>query len=275
MKKQIPLLLDCRALVAFAAGHHRNAGHIPASELSQAMHLLPEPSIPLILMGDQAALDQSRSFLLEKGYVVERSILLTSSIIQQWQGEGLWVTEGAAMRLWQPSPLVHLFVDDLMAKHQIVAKNGLEIACGSGRDAVFLAMHGWRMTAIDVQAAAVARARNLAASQGVALDGVVKDLEKGSDPFADFADGSFSLVNVARYLHRPLFPFIQRLIAHDGVILYHTFMVGSEAFGSPKNPNFLLASGELAAVFSDFTILLDEVVTLSDGRPMSLFLARK
>jgi hypothetical protein len=52
-------------------------------------------------------------------------------------------------------------------------------------------------------------------------------------------------------------------------------MVGSEVFGSPKNPNFLLKAGELSDVFSDCDILLDEVVTLADGRPMSLFVARK
>jgi hypothetical protein len=65
------------------------------------------------------------------------------------------------------------------------------------------------------------------------------------------------------------------LIAPKGVVLYHTFMVGSQAFGSPRNPNFLLKPGELATVFSDFTVLLDEVVTLADGRPMTMFVARR
>ena len=51
-------------------------------------------------------------------------------------------------------------------------------------------------------------------------------------------------------------------------------MQGSEQFGSPRNPNFLLKPGELAQVFAGAEILLDAVETLDDGRPVSAFIAR-
>jgi hypothetical protein len=51
-------------------------------------------------------------------------------------------------------------------------------------------------------------------------------------------------------------------------------MQGSEKFGSPRNPNFLLKAGELAEVFAGAAILLDAVETLDDGRPVSAFIAR-
>jgi cytochrome b561 len=85
----------------------------------------------------------------------------------------------------------------------------------------------------------------------------------------------FDLINVARYLHRPLFAQIKSLLAVDGIILYHTFMQGSEVFGSPKNPNFLLKQGELAEVFADWHIWCDQTLVLADGRPMSYFIAQK
>ncbi|MGB1257848.1 MAG: class I SAM-dependent methyltransferase, partial [Thiolinea sp.] len=104
-----------------------------------------------------------------------------------------------------------------------------------------------------------------------------RDLENTPDPFADFPDGSFDLICVARYLHRPLFPVIRRLLASGGVLLYQTFMQGCEqtAVGRPRNPDFLLRPGELAAEFADAEIILDQIETLDDGRPVAAFVARK
>lgn len=275
MKIQPSVLLDCRPLSDFVTGHHRDAGHIAAADLPSSMHLLPEPAVPLIIIGDAESIAVASKFLLEKQYQLIDRWLVDAPAVQAWQAEGVWVSGKVAQRLWQPSPLVTLFVDQLMTQYDIQPKTGLDVACGSGRDAVYLSMHGWQMTAVDVQAAAVARAKQLAERQQAVLTGLVRDLETGKDPFTEFTDGCFDLVHVARYLHRPLFPFLKRLIAPKGVVLYHTFMVGSQAFGSPRNPNFLLKPGELAAVFSDFTVLLDEVVTLADGRPMTMFVARR
>jgi hypothetical protein len=65
------------------------------------------------------------------------------------------------------------------------------------------------------------------------------------------------------------------LLAPGGVLLYQTFMQGSEQFGSPRNPNYLLRPHELAQTFAGLTILLDEVEYLEDGRPLSAFIARR
>jgi hypothetical protein len=50
--------------------------------------------------------------------------------------------------------------------------------------------------------------------------------------------------------------------------------VGSEVFGSPKNPNFLLKENELAQVFAGDAVLCNEVLHLPDGRPMSMFMVK-
>ncbi len=274
MKVITPVLIDCRPKQTFIAGHALAAANLPAAELAQRMHELPDTTQAITLMGDAASLTIAREFLVSKGYCVLHEICDDGKIVAQLKQQGQWQEGDISQRLWQPSPLISCFVHELMPLHGVKVGKGLDIGCGSGRDLVYLSMNGWQMTGVDVQPAAVARAQALASSQHVTITTQVRDLETGADPFADFTDGSFELISVARYLHRPLFPVIKRLLKKGGAIVYHTFMVGSEAFGSPKNPNFLLKAGELADVFSDAEILLDEVVTLADSRPMSMFVAR-
>ena len=84
------------------------------------------------------------------------------------------------------------------------------------------------------------------------------------------------LVHIGRFLHRPLLPILRdRCVAPGGWIVYHTFMVGCEAFGRPRNPEHLLRVGELREVFAGWEVLMDEVRPCTDGRPLSWFAARR
>jgi len=67
----------------------------------------------------------------------------------------------------------------------------LDVGCGEGADAIWLAQHGWTVTAIDVSSVAVARARERGELAGVSIDWVVGDaLERG------FATAAFDLVSL-------------------------------------------------------------------------------
>ena len=72
------------------------------------------------------------------------------------------------------------------------------------------------------------------------------DLESG-EPWP-FARRSFDVVVVTNYLHRPLLPVLVRSVREGGLFLYETFAVGNEAYGRPKNPDYLLEAGELLSV---------------------------
>ena len=74
----------------------------------------------------------------------------------------------------------------------------LDLGCGEGADAVWLAEHGWRVSAVDVSATALARARAAAEQHGVAahIDFSCADLPAG------FPDGRYDLVS-AQFLHSP------------------------------------------------------------------------
>ncbi len=118
----------------------------------------------------------------------------------------------------------------------------LDLACGQGRHARYLAARGHRVTAIDRDPEALAALGDL-----TGVDTLCADLEDGS-PWP-LADRRFGAIVVTNYLHRPLFKDLIAALAPDGVLLYETFMAGNERFGKPSNPQFLLRPGELLEAF--------------------------
>jgi SAM-dependent methyltransferase len=117
----------------------------------------------------------------------------------------------------------------------------LDVACGHGRHTRLARSLGLRVTAVDLDTRGVA---DLASDAGVRV--VTCDLESGPWPFA--AD-AFGAIIVANYLHRPHFPHLAASLAPDGVLLFDTFATGNERYGRPRNPQFLLAPGELLTAF--------------------------
>lgn len=267
-------IIDCRSEQAFQQGHIRGATSLPAAQLAARMHELPKTSVSLIVCGDAGSLSQANNFLISKGYQVSKQLLWNSALEAELLQTRQLVRGMESRRLWQPAPLIERFVQELMPQYAIQPGIGVDVACGAGRDLVYLAMHGWQMTGIDYRVDGLQRAQQLAVSQNVNVTTLERDLENGEDPFPEWADASVDLICVARYLHRPLFPYLKRILKSGGVLIYQTFMQGAERFGSPRNPNFLLKPGELAALFAEAEILLDEVETLEDGRPLSAFIGR-
>ncbi len=117
----------------------------------------------------------------------------------------------------------------------------LDVACGRGRHARFLAGMGHAVEAVDRDEEALA---GLSAIPGVTIR--MADLEKGPWPYAGRL---FDGIVVANYLHRPLFPHLAAALAQGGVLIYETFMLGNERFGRPSNPDFLLRPNELLEAF--------------------------
>lgn len=113
----------------------------------------------------------------------------------------------------------------------------LDVACGGGRHAVYLAHLGHAVDAVDIDLGAAAALRD---SPGVAWHQY--DLETRPWPFEA---GAYAGVVVTNYLHRPLFPDLLGALAPGGVLIYATFSMGQEVYGRPRNPQHLLMPGEL------------------------------
>jgi len=136
----------------------------------------------------------------------------------------------------------------------------LDLACGSGRHAKFFAGRGHPVTAVDID---ITGCSDLAGQPAITLR--QQDLEAGPWPFAA---GQFGGIVMTNYLHRPHFPHLPGTLMAGGVLIIETFGAGNERFGRPRNPDFLLAEGELLAVFgTTLDVVAYEHVTEEAPRP--------
>jgi SAM-dependent methyltransferase len=122
----------------------------------------------------------------------------------------------------------------------------LDVACGRGRNARYLAARGFRVHAVDRDASALAALHDV---PGIST--ALVDLEAGA---VSFGHAVYDAVVVCNYLHRPLMPAIVDAVAPGGVLIYETFTRRQAARGRPTNPDFLLEDGELHALVAPLTV---------------------
>lgn len=131
----------------------------------------------------------------------------------------------------------------------------LDLACGSGRHARYMAALGHSVVAVDHDATAL---------QAAAGDGIVTsqiDLEEEGAAWP-FGPARFAGIVVTNYLHRPLIAAMLGSLAPNGVLIYETFADGNAAFGRPSNPAFLLNAGELLELAREHGL---RVIAFEDG----------
>ena len=112
----------------------------------------------------------------------------------------------------------------------------LDLAAGSGRNAVFLASRGHRVLAADVSRVALEVIRG----RDPRIDLVAVDLDRPC-----FRPASFDNIVCVSFLDRRLFPSFVEWLRPGGVLLYDTFLVDQRDVGHPRNPDFLLERNEL------------------------------
>lgn len=152
-----------------------------------------------------------------------------------------------------PSPFVVAHAERLRGRV-------LDVAGGAGRNALHLARRGSIIEIIDVAFGGLKLARAAAVAAGVEVLAVQADLETFPLPVERY-DGVMNI----RYLQRSLFRSLQSAVKPGGVILFETFLIDQQAFGHPKNPDFLLKHGELRSAFRDCDILVYEEGLFADG----------
>jgi SAM-dependent methyltransferase len=126
----------------------------------------------------------------------------------------------------------------------------LDLACGPGRHALYLAECGWSVTAVDKSRVAVDLLRSRAAARGFEIDARLADLE--TREFA-IAPAAYDLICDTFYLQRDLFPSIRAGLRGGGIFLGVVHV--EEPSAPPMRPEFLLRKGELRDEFTGFEIL--------------------
>ncbi len=149
--------------------------------------------------------------------------------------------------------------------------NALDIACGTGRHALWLAEHGLTVRALDRDAAAVAALNAEATRRGVDVSAEVFDLERSG---VSLGAGSADVIVAVHYLHRPLFPALVDALRVDGLLIYETFTRAQAARGKPTNPAFLLEPGELLTLAGPLEVVAVREGAV-DGRELASIVARR
>lgn len=134
-----------------------------------------------------------------------------------------------------PSPLVQRFVADL------APGAALDLACGPGRNALYLAERGWRVTAVDGSPIAIATLRE----RNAGIDARIVDLERGE---FQIQPDSYDLICDCLYLQRDLFPQMKAGVRAGGMAIVTVLLADVAA---PTRA----CRGELRAYFEDWKIL--------------------
>jgi tellurite methyltransferase len=143
------------------------------------------------------------------------------------------------------APPTPLLVDTV---RYVTPGKALDLACGAGRNALWLAEHGWSVTAVDGAPAAVDILRSRADQRGYHIDTYVADLEKGE---YQVEPSQWDLVVIAYYLQRDLFEPAKRGVKPGGLLLS---IVHIPEPGDQPTP-FSLMPGELSKYFNGWEIL--------------------
>ncbi|MFD2230413.1 hypothetical protein [Alkalimarinus sediminis] len=150
----------------------------------------------------------------------------------------------------------------------------LDLACGQGRNGLFLANKGLGVTFADRSENSLDQVSQTLSAIGGSSQLWPVDLElPGKNPF----EGTqFSAALVFRYLYRPLIPQLMEAIIPGGIVIYETFTLENRQFGRPNNPQFLLKSGELEDWFNEWETLHYFEGVLSDpDRAIAQIVCRK
>ena len=138
----------------------------------------------------------------------------------------------------------------IQAAEMLPPGRALDLACGPGRHALYLARLGWRVTAVDSSAVAIGLLR--ARSAGLPIEDHLADLERGQ--FAIRPD-SYELICDFLYLQRNLFPQIREAVHTGGIFAGAIHLIQESCTASPRDPDFLLQPGELRSFFDGWKVL--------------------
>ncbi|MCW9017291.1 MAG: methyltransferase domain-containing protein, partial [Kangiellaceae bacterium] len=184
-------VIDLRSDADFSKCHLVNSANIPLNDIIERMYELPKRDKPLRLCGSFELVDCATQILNEKGYQIVAT-LDWDNLPQSQLGSGFFESGSRSVQLWSPAPIVQYFNEEIWKKSNFrrqhfaiedkcqnlpVNPTALDLACGSGRDAVYLAQNGWKVTAIDYLAGALAKTHNLARRNEVAIETMQLDLE--------------------------------------------------------------------------------------------------
>ncbi len=147
----------------------------------------------------------------------------------------------------------------------------LDLACGTGRNAIWLAKQGWQVAAVDGSPVAIEALREQAGRSGLNIEAQSADLQKNE---FQIEPARWDLIAVCYYLQRDLIENAKQGLREGGLLLVIVHIVEPGAEPTPTR----MKLGELRTYFKDWDILHDYEGASRDAahqRPVAEIVARR
>jgi len=137
-----------------------------------------------------------------------------------------------------------LFLANEIERIKLLApgNKALDIACGEGRNSVFLAQNGFDVTGLDISDTGLSKAAARAGAEGVEVNFRLVDLEHYE------INEQYDLILNFNFLLRDLIPSEVRALKPGGLLLFDTILESPQLL-TTHNPAYLLRKGELEQLF--------------------------
>lgn len=162
---------------------------------------------------------------------------------------------GIRGRLWSPNEWLWFFLTTCRV-HGVKPGAALDLGCGAGRDAVYLAAHGWQVTAVDRLPDCIERGRDLAShclsqkNQDLINWQVHDVLSSHFDP-----GRHFELITSFYFFDRQLIEKAKSWLSQTGVLLIEAFTtIRQEQERKPSSADRVVKPGEMLELLSDMKI---------------------
>lgn len=146
----------------------------------------------------------------------------------------------------------------------------IDLACGTGRNAVHLAKLGCFTVALDCSREALRRCRTLALKSDVQIHAVAADLNE-----TRLAAESTDAIVCFNYLNFELADNMQAALKPGGLLMMKTFNQNFLNVNPRFNPNYVLKPGDLATTFDKLRIVALDDDCAPESRTKSFIIARK
>lgn len=140
---------------------------------------------------------------------------------------------------------------DLLTKwiDRLPPGKALDLACGSGRNALFLAEKGYKVTAIDISSTAIKMAQSQALEKGLEINWVVSDLDKFK------INGQYDVILSFFYVNKKMVPDIIKSLNAGGILIFQSHMLPPVPSKEPHKERFRFKPGEMRQLFKGLKVL--------------------
>ena len=166
------------------------------------------------------------------------------TVVDERQAWNRRYAEGDYVPRDHPAPLLEKWIEALPRGR------ALDIACGTGRNALYLAEHGYVVDAVDISEVAIERARTEATKRKVEVSWHIASLDDFEIPTENY-----QVITVFRYRNPALWPRLLAGLAENGWLLVEHHLKSSLDVGGPSTPEFRLDPQELLQAFGSLRIV--------------------